>query len=82
MVNEGYVTSRVVEMIRDIASAIINGYISRLAETTHLQSNTERLKLCIKRTYHAKEEIDNIMKVIGNMARFQISIMRMIYIIS
>lgn len=41
MVNEGYVTSRVVEMIRDIASAIINGYISRLAETTHLQSNTE-----------------------------------------
>ena len=41
MVNEGYGTSRVVEMIRDIASAIINGYISRLAETTHLQSHTE-----------------------------------------
>ena len=41
MVKEGNGTGRVVEMIRDIASAIINGYISRLAETTHLQSNTE-----------------------------------------
>ena len=44
-----------------------------------MQPVINRLKLCIKRTYHAKEEIDNIMKVIGNMARFQISIMRMMH---
>ena len=41
MVKEGNGTGRVVEMIRDIAFAIIKGYISRLAETTHLQSHTE-----------------------------------------
>ena len=41
LVKEGNGTGRVVEMIRDIAFAIIKGYISRLAETTHLQSHTE-----------------------------------------
>ena len=31
--------------------------------------------LFIKRTYHAKEEVDNIMKVFDNFVRFQFSIM-------
>ena len=30
-------------MIGDIAFAIINGYITRLAETTHLQSQTKQM---------------------------------------
>ena len=97
LAKEGNGTGRVVEMISDIAAAIISGYITRLAEATHLQSQSEqmdqpskelpteiqpvinRLKLFIKRTYHAKEEVDNIMKVIDNMVRFQISIMRMMH---
>ena len=97
LAKEGNGTGGVVEMISEIASTIISGYITRLAEATYLQSQSEqmdqpskelpteiqpvinRLKLFIKRTYHAKEEVDNIMKVIDNMVRFQITIMRMMH---
>ena len=44
-----------------------------------IQPVVKRLKLFIKRACHAKEDVDNIMKVIHNTVRFQISIMRMMH---
>ena len=45
LVKEGNGTGRVVEMISDIVSAIVNGYVPNLAETTHLKSQTDNLEI-------------------------------------
>ena len=42
---EGNGTGRVVEMISDMVSAIVNGYVTNLAETTHLKSQTDNLEI-------------------------------------
>ena len=45
LVKEGNGTGRVVEMISDMVSAIVNGYVTNLAETTHLKSQTDNLEI-------------------------------------
>ena len=43
LVNEGCGTVQVQEIISGLTSALLTGYITRLAETTHLQSEAEKM---------------------------------------